>query len=455
MTAASARDDVTARLARFLAESRWSDIPQAVRHEAKRALLNWLGCALGGCRDEAVERTLAALAEFSFPRQAALIGRRERLDVLNAALINAMSSSTLDYDDTHLRTVIHPSAPVAGALLPFVEHRPVSGERLLHAFILGVEAECRIGNAVSPGHYDHGWHITGTCGVFGAAAAVGRLLGLDAQRMAWALDLAATQASGLVEMLGSMAKSLHAGTAARNGLVAALLAGRDFEGSGRGIEAPRGFAHVLGGKPDFRAITGALGETWEITQNTYKPYPCGVVLHPVIDGCLELGKHHAPEAIGRIALKVNPLVLARADRKDPRDGLESKLSVQHCVAVALLHGAAGVRQFSAACVSEPAVAAFRNRVDIEEDAAIARDEALVTLRMKDGRTFSAQVSHARGSLERPMSDADLEAKFRDLAAAGAPHCNAGRLIKAVWSLENARDASALARLAVPLRGRIR
>ncbi len=455
MTAASARDDVTAGLARFLAESRWSDIPQPVRHEAKRALLNWLGCALGGCRDQAVERALAALAEFALPRQAALIGRSERLDVLNAALINAMSSNALDYDDTHLRTVIHPSAPVAGALLPFVEHRPVSGERLLHAFILGVEAECRIGNSVSPGHYDHGWHITGTCGVFGAAAAVGKLLGLDAQRMAWALGLAATQASGLVEMLGSMAKTLHAGTAARNGIVAALLAGKNFESSDRGIEAPRGFAHVLGGKPDFSAITGGLGETWEIMQNTYKPYPCGVVLHPVIDGCLELGKHHAPEEIGRVVLKVNPLVLARADRREPRDGPEAKLSVQHCVAVAFVHGAAGVRQFTAACASEPAVAAFRNRVDIEEDAAIARDEAMVTLRMKDGRTFTAQVSHARGSLERPMSDADLEAKFRDLAAAGAPRCNANRLIKAVWSLEKTRDASALARLAVPAKGRIR
>jgi 2-methylcitrate dehydratase PrpD len=378
-----------------------------------------------------------------------LIGRSERLDALHAALLNAMSANVLDFDDTHLATVIHPGAPVAAAALALAELRPATGEQLLHAFILGVEAECRVGNAVSPGHYERGWHISGTCGVFGAAAAAGKLLGLDAQRMTWALGLAATQGAGLVEMLGSMAKSFHLGAAARNGLAAALLAENDFSASERAIEGPRGFAHVLGDKPDLLALTGGLGETWELSGNAYKPYPCGVVVHPVIDGCLEVRRHYSPEATGRIMIKVNPLAAERADRKVPRDSQEARLSLQHGAAVALIHGRAGVAQFAEACVAEPAVAALRNRIEIEQDAAVARDEAFVTLRMKDSMIRVSHVQHALGSARRPLSDADLEAKFRDLAALGAPGVDASRLIDAVWSLDTTAKASALARLAVP------
>jgi 2-methylcitrate dehydratase PrpD len=445
-----AENAVTLRLARFLVESRWGEVPQAVRHEAKRALLNFLGCALGGCRDEAIERALAAFSPFSGPPQATLIGRGERLDVLHAALVNAMSANILDFDDTHLRTVIHPSAPVAAALFSLAELWPASGERLLHAFVLGVEAECRIGNAVSPGHYERGWHISGTCGVFGAAAAAGKLLGLDAQRMAWALGLAATQSAGLVEMLGSMAKSFHLGAAARNGLAAALLAEKRFTASEHGIEAPQGFAHVLGQKPGLSAITDRLGETWELSQNAYKPYPCGVVLHPVIDGCIELCKRHAIAArdIERIALTVNPLAIARADRKSPRGSLEAKLSLQHGAAVALIHGAAGVKEFTDACVGEPVVAALRGRVELAGDPSMAKEAARVALHMKSGRALEADVPQALGSLQRPMSDSDLEAKFRNLAEAGAPGREARSTIDRVWSLDALADAASLLRLAV-------
>lgn len=447
-----AEDAVTLQLARFLAESRPGDVPEPVRHEAKRAVLNFFGCALGGCREAAVEGALAAIAPYAGAPQATLIGRSERLDMLHAALINAMGANVLDFDDTHLRTVIHPSAPVAAAVFALAEQRPLSGEALLHAFVLGVEAECRIGNSVSPGHYARGWHISGTCGVFGAAAAAGKLIGLDAQGMCWALGLAAAQAAGLVEMLGSMAKSLHLGAAARNGLAAALLAEKNFTASERAIEGERGFARVFGENPDFAAITGGLGETWELTQNAYKPYPCGVVVHPVIDGCLEVRKHYSPQATGRIMIKVNPLAVERADRKAPRDGHEAKLSLQHGAAVALLHGAAGIAQFGGACVADPEVAALRNRIEIEQDPAVARDEAFVTLRMKDSMIYVSHVLHALGSVERPMRDADLEAKFRALAEAGAPGIRAQRMIDAVWSLDAAADASVLVRLADPRGG---
>jgi 2-methylcitrate dehydratase PrpD len=192
--------------------------------------------------------------------------------------------------------VIHPAAPVAPALFALSELRPVSGQELLHAVILGVETECRIGIAISPAHYRRGWHITSTCGVFGAAAATGRLLGLDRQRIVWAIGNAAAQSAGPIESLGNMAKSISVGNAARNGLAATLLAEQGFTGPEQAIEGTYGFARVTSDEADFSAITDALGDSWEILTNAYKPYPCGVVLFPVIDGCLELRERHALSA---------------------------------------------------------------------------------------------------------------------------------------------------------------
>ena len=199
-----------------------------MRKEAQRTLLNWMGCAVGGSRHETLDAAIAALAPFSGPPQATVLGRRERMDVLHAALMNGISSHVFDFDDTHLKTVIHPAGPVVSAMLALAEHRPMSGTEFLNAMVLGVEVECRIGNAVYPAHYDRGWHITGTAGVFGAAAACGKALGLTEQQMVWALGLAATQPVGLREMFGSMTKSFHPGRAAQNGLTAALLASRNF-----------------------------------------------------------------------------------------------------------------------------------------------------------------------------------------------------------------------------------
>jgi 2-methylcitrate dehydratase PrpD len=441
----------TRTLASFICGSRWRDIPAAIRHEGKRALLNWLGCALGGCRDDSVACALAALGEFSGPRHATLIGRSEKLDALNAALINAIASNILDFDDTHLRTVIHPTVPAASAILALAEARPVTGAQFLHAFILGVEAECRIGNAISPGHYDAGWHITTTCGVFGAAAAAGKLLQLNAQQMNWALGIAATQSSGLSVMLGSMSKSLNMGHAAKNGLMAALLAERDFTSSERGIEAPRGFAHVLAQNPQLSEITQGLGTSWELSGNAYKPFPCGIVLHPVIDGCMQLRHAHSiePQQIERIDLQVNPLVMVLTGRKAPMTGLEGKLSVYHAAAAALVHGAAGVQQFTDACVNEPAVLALREKVVPHADTALDKVAARVSITLKDRRTLEKHVPHAIGTLERPMSDTDLEHKFKALANDAFGDCRAWDVIELVWSLERINDAASLARATTP------
>jgi 2-methylcitrate dehydratase PrpD len=442
--------DVTRALARNLVASRYEEIPEAVRHEASRALLNWLGCAIGASRHETVERALAAVAPFAGPPQATIPGRRERLDILNAALINGIGSHVLDFDDTHVRA-IHPSAPVFPALLTLAEWRGASGAQLAHAFILGVEAEERIGLSVFPEHYAIGWHITGTAGVFGAAAAAGRLLGLDARQMAWALGIAATQASGLREMFGSMCKSLHPGRAAQGGLTAALLAARGFTSSERAIEAPRGFGRVLSTRFDPSVITRGWGERYELTNNMYKPYACGLVVHAAIDGCLELRREHGirPEDVERVELTVSPLVMELTARETPQSGLEGKFSVYHAAAAALVYGAAGEAQFSDACVCDPAVVALRERVTAHADASVGRTEARVTIVLRDGRTYSRHVPHALGTLERPMSDSDLEAKFRSLVEGILPRARAEQIIGLCWRLTALEDAGVIARAAVP------
>src|SRR6266853_3125170 len=195
------RPGVTQDLARFVVETRWEDIPEQARHEAKRALLNFFAVAIAGCRTEPVEMALTSLAEFSGGRQATLVGRSERIDALSAAFLNAAGANVFDYCDTHLPTVVHPTAPLAPALLALAELRPVSGPELLLAFILGFEIECRVGGAVSPGHYPKGWHITSTCGVFGSAAGAAKLLGLSTDQVVWSLGNASTQSAGLCECL--------------------------------------------------------------------------------------------------------------------------------------------------------------------------------------------------------------------------------------------------------------
>jgi 2-methylcitrate dehydratase PrpD len=438
-------------LARFISDSRWSDIPQTIRHEAKRALLNGLGCAIGGCQDQTVDRALAALTPFSGPRNATLVGLREKRDILNAALVNGLSSNILDFDDTHMKSIIHPTVPIAAAAWAMAEHRAVTGAELLHAFVLGVEAACRVGNSVSPEHYAAGWHITATCGVFGAAAAAGKLLGLNERTMASAMGIAATQASGLTAMMGSMCKSYNMGHAASSGLTAALLAKGNFTSSDQALEAPRGFCHVLTHEPRLEELTARLGETWELAWNAYKPYPCGIVLHAVIDGCLELREKYAltSERVQRIDIRMHPLALELAGKAAPTTGLEGKLSVYHAAAIALIRGKAGVPEFSDKCVREAGVLALRGKVRATSDETLHEAAAIVRIELQDGRCIECDVPHATGSLERPMSDADLEAKFLQLAGDRYPAAQASEIVRLAWSLETLNDASTLIRATVP------
>ncbi|HUA51009.1 MAG TPA: MmgE/PrpD family protein [Candidatus Sulfotelmatobacter sp.] len=440
---------VTSELARYVVEARPDALPDAVRREAMRAVLHLIGCAIGGCRHATVEAALAALGDFAGKPQAGLVGRRERLDVLNAALIDGIASHVLDFDDTHATCFVHPSGPVACALLPLAEYVDVSGADFLNAFVLGVEVECRIAKAVIPAHYEIGWHLTGTAGVFGAAAAAGKLLGLDRQRMVWALGIAATQSAGLRESFGSMCKSLHSGRAAQNGLSAALLARQGFTAAEQGIEGKRGFAHVTSTTQNFAAITDGLGQSFELMRNTYKPFACGLVVHPTIDACLRLRAAHGltEPQIERVDVAVHPIVLELTAKRTPRTGLEGKFSVFHSAAIALIDGDAQEPQYSDARVTDPAVAGLTARVQASADPKMHKEAATVTVTLRDGRRVETHVAHAVGSLQHPMSDAQIDAKVRGLAAdvIGAERTEA--LIALCRDLWDRPDAGAAGRAA--------
>jgi 2-methylcitrate dehydratase PrpD len=379
---------LTGELAAFLAHSRWEDVPSAIRREARRAVLNIAGCVVAGRADPALQ-----ILQRSFPH--------------DDALLDAAAATAHDYDDTHLRTVIHATPPVAGALFSLARSRTVSGPEFLHALILGMETTCRLGNAVTPGHYERGWHITSTCGVFGATAAAGKILQLDEKQFIHAFGIAATQAAGLVEVLGSMARVLNAGFAARNGLAAARLAAEGFEGPARPLEGLRGFMSVFGGANDVSQLTGGLGERWEMTNVAYKPYPCGVVLHALVDACLE--QRDRIRDSESIVVALNPLAVERTDRPEPRNAIEARLSAHHAVAVTALRGRAGLAEFSDAAATDPQLQAFRRRVRVVPEGRLDKMAALITA----GKTvISAPAS-------KPMDDARLQAKLRELAGPAA------------------------------------
>jgi 2-methylcitrate dehydratase PrpD len=441
--------DVTQTLARYLVAARFEDLPAAPRSEAARSLLNWMGVAVGGCRHEAVEIALAAVSPFSGPAQATIFGRTERLDIMHAALLNGISSHVFDFDDTDLTTAVHPSAPVVPVLLALAEYREVTGRDFINAMILGIEAECRIARAVTPTLQAVGWHATGVAGVFGAAVAAGKLLGLDETRMCHAIGLAATQPVGIREMFGSMTKSFHPGRAAQNGMLAALLAEKGYTSSLKGIEASRGWANVLSTERDFRVITEGLGAHYEISRNSYKPYACGLVVHPVIDGCIRLREENKlnAEMINRIELTVHPIVLELTANRTPRTGLEGKFSVYYAAAIGIVAGRAGEAQFSEAMVRDPVVMGLRDRVETTVDPSLGQDQARVIIKLKDGGVLERFVAHAIGSVENAMTDAQLEAKFGDLAAGILPGGRTRRLIALCRDIENLNDAGDVARAA--------
>jgi 2-methylcitrate dehydratase PrpD len=431
---------ITQIIARFVAThpSRgWSD---AVDHEAHRTFMNWVGCAVGASRHESAQAALAAVRMLEPAAQSSILGRADRVDMASAALVNGITSHTFDFDDTHLKTIIHPAGPVASALLAMAEVTGASGREVIDALVLGIDVACRMGNALYPDHYDRGWHITGSTGTLGAAAGCARLMRLDEQHTQWALGIAASQPVGMREQFGTMTKPFHPGAAARAGLTSALLAKHGFTASPRALEAPRGYAQVVSTRYDWNELTDELGKRFEISFNTYKPFACGIVIHPTIDAATQLrARGVKAEDVERVELRVHPLVLELTGKKEPRDGLEGKFSVYHGFAAGLIFGRAGEPEYDDAIVTRNDLVQLRRKVVATVDTKIDEAAADVVAILRDGRREHVFVEHAIGSLEKPMTDAMLEAKFQGLADPVLGNAKARKLIEACWKLGSAKD----------------
>ena len=439
-------------LASYVVTGTLADIPQNVVHEARRSLVNFMGCAVGGARDEAVNAAMRAFRPFSGVPTANVLGRDERLDPLHASLMNGISSHVDDYDDTTPKNMCHPTSPIASALFAYASVNPVRGRDFMEAFIYAFEASSRVANCVYPAHYDLGWHITGTAGVFGAAAAIGKLMKLTEQQMIWALGLAGTQAAGVREMFGSMGKAFHPGRAAQNGYGAALLAQAGFTSGPRLLEGPRGFPAVTtAGAFNLANVTKGLGTEFDLLVNTYKPYPCGIVIHPTIDGAIQLRDQHGlkPADIKAVRLHVAPLVLDLCNQRGIATGLQGKFSVYHGAAIGLVRGKAGVQEYTDAAVNDPDIKRVREGATATADPGITEDQARVDVELADGRTVSVFVEQSLGNIHKPLSDRQLDAKFRDQAVVNLAAADVERLIGLCWKIEELADVNEVVQAAVP------
>ncbi|MGI5835615.1 MAG: MmgE/PrpD family protein [Chloroflexota bacterium] len=436
---------VTQEIAQFTAKTTFNQLPPEVVRESKRAILNYLGVSLGASRHDVVRILTDAAIEMGGQPQASILGSGIKVSALQAALINGAMSHVLDYDDTHLDTIIHPTGPALSSALPLAEWKGLSGQRLITAFALGAEVELRIGAAVYPAHYDIGWHITGTAGIFGAAAAAASLLKLEEEQQVCALGLAGTQASGLREMFGYMAKSLHVGKAASNGLSSALLAQKGFTASKQVLEAKRGFCSVLAAEHDLSKAVDRLGEKYLFLENGIKPYACGVVIHPTIDGMRRLHKRESVQAsqVREIELRVHPLVLELTGKREPKTALEGKFSIYFCAAIALIEGNARESQFTDRNVRRSDVVALMDRVNPVVDPGLKESQAEVRVRTLDGRELVERVEAASGTPENPLSDDELVDKVMDLVLPVLPKEKAEQMVEEVELLDKAENLSRL------------
>ena len=445
--ASTAESSPTGQIVDYVLSAKPSDLPANVRAEGLRSFFNIFGCTIGGARHAAVETTWAALKPFAGQGQVTLIGRGERTDALTAALLNTLASSIATNDDTHAEAIVHPSGPVMAAVLAVAERQTVTGAELLTAFTLGVEIVCRLSKAVSvaPAKGNISWSQTGiSCGV-GAAVAASRLLGLDGNATRQAVGHAASQASGLRAAHGTMCTAMMPAMAGQSGLRAAYFAKAGVTSTPVAIEHRYGFINCFAETGNVNALTGGLGSHFEILGNTYKPFPCGIVINPLIDATLQVRAEHKinPADVERISMQANPGALALCDRRHPKDEFEGQVSLYQWVAASMLRAKAGIAEGSEAAIKDAAIAAYRERIFAVADPSVPIDGVDMTITLKGGRTIQKRLRDCIGSKGRPMTNAQLEAKFSSLSEGTLPKERVAKLMADCWSLEKLPDAAVL------------
>jgi 2-methylcitrate dehydratase PrpD len=465
--AASTRkvEAVTAYVADFIVNARYADVPHEVIELARKSILDGLGLALCGSVAKTGQIVRAYLkANGVSGGMATVIGSSFKTAPRFAAFANAVGIHADDYDDTQLAVaedrvyglLTHPTAPVFPAVLALAEARSMAGRELLLAYNVGVEVECKIAEAISPRHYEDGFHTTGTVGALGSAASAAKLHGFDAARARIALGIAASEAAGLRENFGTMTKPLHAGRASESGVVAADLAGLGWTAADQILEAPRGFFQAAGGGFDPGAIMGKLGKPWTFVSPgvSIKPFPSGSLTHPGMTEMLRLIRENriVADQVERVDVGTNRNTPNALIHHQPTDNLQAKFSMEFCMAALLLYGKAGLSEFTDEVVNRPAVQAMIRRVHfgvdpVAEAAGYNKMTTILRITLKDGRVISGRADFGKGSPANPMSYDEVVAKFRDCAAfAKWPKSKTDGIVEMVRKLEDVPDVRRLTAL---------
>ncbi|MFQ5542230.1 MAG: MmgE/PrpD family protein [Candidatus Binatia bacterium] len=453
---------LTQEVVNFVSKTRYKDIPPEVIRLAQGFILDGLGVTLAGSTEKGSRIIQASIREIGGRADATVVGTGLMAPPAKTALANGASGHAMDYDDTQLSTskegvyglLTHPTVPVLAAALAVGEKQRVAGKELLLAYILGVEAECRIADAINPRHYQSGFHSTATIGGLGAAMAVGKLLKLKEEVLTRGLGLAASMASGLRENFGTMTKPLHAGRAAENGVTGIQLAVKGFTSAHNILEAKRGFFNAMAGGYDESKIVGRLGRPYFMQEPgiSIKPYPSGSLSHPAQDLILDLVKSHDLHAgdIEAIEVGTNSNVPNALIYPMPKTALEGKFSIPFCMAIGVLERKAGIAQFKDGKVRSPKVVELMKRVTLyvdQELEALGFDQvrSRVRIKLRDGRNIEGRADVARGHPLKPMSWAEIGEKFRDCARLVLSRKKTEDAIELVAHLDRLRSVQPLIR----------
>lgn len=450
MAADTMAGGATGKLSAFVHGARFDDLGAATRHAAHRAFVNIIGCCVGGAGHDITSAAARALLPVAGAGAATILGRNERADILTATLLNCVSSAAYSFDDTHALTILHPAGAVACALLAVAEQQPMTGREFLLAFILGVDVASRLSKTVSvaPAIADIAWSQTGIAAGVGAAAAAAKAYGLDPQGIASAIGIAALQASGFREAIGTMSGTLIFGHAAQSGLRAALFARAGMTGPAAPLEGKHGYARLFSRQPHLDYLTEELGVRFEVEALAYKPYPCGIVIHPALDAALAW--HHAQAGgIGefeRVLVEAHPAALALANRRHPAGVLDAKVSLHHWVAAALVYGRASLAEGRQQALDDPAIIRNREKIDVRSDDTLTPEAARMTIFAANGERQCIAIQQCKGSVANPMTDQDLNDKFHGQVQLQLPPAAASALLAGCWSLEELDDVAGLVRL---------
>jgi 2-methylcitrate dehydratase PrpD len=443
----------TTELAHYVSELDLASVPDAARHAAKRALVNIVGCCVGGARHEIVETAIRALLPYGGAPTSGLLGRSEKTDPLSASFFNALSSAAYSFDDTHAQTILHPTGAVAAALLALAGQKPMRGGTFLLALIAGVEVAVRVSKAISvaPARGPIGWSQTGVAAGIGAAAAVAKAMQLNTRAIGWAIGHASQQASGLRVAHGTMSATMLFGNAAQAGVRSALLAQQGLEGPAAPLEGHYGFAELFASQPHLAYLTEGLLADFEVASLAYKPYPCGVVIHPAVDAAIAWHQSHrvSGDPIASVRVRLHPSALALGFRRHPANPLEAKVSLYHWIAVALAFGCAGLAEGQQSVIDDPQVIHLRDAIEAQPGEQLSSEAAELSIVCQSGRRADEAIQHCKGSVANPMTDVDLADKFRGQTGLLLNAAESSRLLDACWRIEQSSNVAELITLAQP------